>query len=111
MTYLVFLLIFVIAPTIVMTVLFRGLLRRRHYLFIAINAVIAVVYTTPWDNYLVATGVWYYDPKLVLGVTLGWVPIEEYSFFILQTFLTGTLFMILFSRFYSDHYVEEQSEL
>lgn len=49
----------------------------------------AVVWTTPWDNYLVATGVWFYDPALVTGITLGWVPIEEYTFFVVQTLLTG----------------------
>lgn len=49
----------------------------------------AVIWTTPWDNYLVATGVWYYDPQRVTGVTLGWVPIEEYTFFVVQTLLTG----------------------
>ena len=38
----------------------------------------AVIYTTPWDNYLVATSVWSYNPALVTGVTIGWVPIEEY---------------------------------
>ena len=29
---------------------------------------IAVVYTTHWDNYLVATRVWWYDPALVSGI-------------------------------------------
>ncbi len=53
------------------------------------HIIIAVVYTTPWDNYLVATSVWWYDPALVTGITLGWVPIEEYTFFVLQTWLTG----------------------
>jgi len=53
------------------------------------HIVAAVVWTTPWDNYLVATGVWYYDPALVTGITLGWVPIEEYTFFVVQTLLTG----------------------
>ena len=52
-------------------------------------ALVALIYTTPWDNYLVATGVWWYDPRLVSGLTLGWVPAEEYCFFILQTLLTG----------------------
>jgi lycopene cyclase domain-containing protein len=52
-------------------------------------AAVAVAYTTPWDNYLVATRVWWYDPKLVTGLVLGWVPIEEYTFFVLQTLLTG----------------------
>jgi lycopene cyclase domain-containing protein len=56
---------------------------------IALMAAVAIVYTTPWDNYLVATGVWSYDPSLVAGVTLGYVPVEEYLFFILQTLLTG----------------------
>lgn len=56
---------------------------------VLLHVVIAVVYTTPWDNYLVATGVWYYDPARVTGINLGWVPIEEYTFFVLQSLLTG----------------------
>ncbi len=60
--------------------------------------VAAVVYTTPWDNYLVATGVWRYNPKLVTGIVLGWVPLEEYLFFILQTILTSLLLLSLARR-------------
>lgn len=60
--------------------------------------IIAVVYTTPWDNYLVATGVWWYDPKLVTGIVLGWVPVEEYTFFILQPLLTGLWLLFLAHR-------------
>jgi len=56
---------------------------------IGIHVLLAVVYTTPWDNYLVATGVWYYNPKLVTGVVFGYVPIEEYTFFIVETILSG----------------------
>ncbi len=54
-----------------------------------VHVVVAVIYTTPWDNYLVANRVWYYDPVRVSGLTLGWVPIEEYAFFVVQTLLTG----------------------
>ncbi|MCB0021069.1 MAG: lycopene cyclase domain-containing protein, partial [Anaerolineales bacterium] len=32
---------------------------------------LALFYTTPWDNYLVATRVWWYDPALVTGLTIG----------------------------------------
>ena len=60
--------------------------------------IIALLYTTPWDNYLVATGVWWYDPALVTGLTLGWVPIEEYTFFILQTLLAGLWLAFLARR-------------
>ncbi len=56
---------------------------------IALHVLVALVYTTPWDNYLVATGVWWYNPALVTGVLLGWVPIEEYTFFIVQPILAG----------------------
>lgn len=65
---------------------------------IAIHVVIALIYTTPWDNYLVATGVWYYDPALVTGLTFGWVPVEEYTFFILQPILGGLWLLTLTRR-------------
>lgn len=54
------------------------------------HAITAVSYTTIWDNYLVARGIWGYDKNLVNGMRIGWVPIEEYSFFVLQTLLTGS---------------------
>lgn len=53
------------------------------------HVIVALIYTTLWDNYLVATRVWWYDPDLVTGITIGWVPIEEYTFFILQTLISG----------------------
>jgi lycopene cyclase domain-containing protein len=65
---------------------------------IALHVVVALVYTTAWDNYLVATRVWWYDPSLVTGLTLGWVPIEEYTFFILQPVLAGLWLLFLVRR-------------
>lgn len=63
------------------------------------HVIVAVLYTTPWDNYLVATRVWWYDPDLVSGIVLGYVPLEEYTFFILQTILTGSwVVWLLFKR-------------
>lgn len=49
---------------------------------------VAVVYTTPWDAYLVREAIWWYGEDRVLATWLG-VPIEEYAFFVLQTFLMG----------------------
>ena len=62
------------------------------------HVVVAVLWTTPWDNYLVATRVWWYNPTLVTGLTLGWVPIEEYTFFLVQTLLTGSWLLWLARR-------------
>src|SRR4029078_4568828 len=66
---------------------------------IGIHVLLAVIYTTPWDNYLVATGVWYYNPQLVTGFLIGYVPIEEYTFFVLETILSGLWWWFLASRF------------
>lgn len=66
---------------------------------ILLHMVVALVYTTPWDNYLVATGVWWYDPGLVTGITLGWVPIEEYTFFVVQPLLAGLWLVFVARRF------------
>jgi lycopene cyclase domain-containing protein len=93
MTYLAFLIAFLLPPIIlVYAQLWRdhrrcvGAFDIRPVLALAL---VALAYTTPWDNYLVANRVWWYRPDWVLGPTLAWVPLEEYAFFILQTLLTG----------------------
>ena len=68
------------------------------WIAILIHIVLAMVYTTPWDNYLVATGVWYYNPELVTGIVIGYVPIEEYTFFVLETILAGLWWWFLARR-------------
>jgi lycopene cyclase domain-containing protein len=100
MTYFGFLLRFLVIPILVFLAMtywdhrrgrqihgFRN--GRAVWIGIAIHVLLAVVYTTPWDNYLVATGVWYYNPDLVTGIVLGYVPIEEYTFFVLESILAG----------------------
>jgi lycopene cyclase domain-containing protein len=100
MTYLGFLVSFIVFPIILLLVMVildrRPGENRTHFssklltmFAFLVLAVIAVLYTTPWDNYLVATQVWWYDPSLVMGITLGWVPLEEYLFFVMQPILGG----------------------
>lgn len=91
MSYLAFLLVFIVPPLLVLAWTQRRRLRdihRRAGLFLALMALIALVYTTPWDNYLIWRGVWNYGSDRVVG-TIGYVPVEEYLFFILQPLLTG----------------------
>jgi len=63
-------------------------LGQRGWLALLATPAIALVYTTPWDNYLVARAVWGYPPDRVLA-RIGWVPVEEYLFFVLQPLLAG----------------------
>jgi lycopene cyclase domain-containing protein len=63
---------------------------------------VAVGYTTPWDNYLIEQGVWWYgDGRVAARVLLA--PVEEYAFFVLQSVLTGLwLYCVGFSPGYED---------
>lgn len=49
---------------------------------------LALVYTTPWDGYLIERGAWWYGEGVVL-VRFGAVPLGEYLFFVLQPLLVG----------------------
>lgn len=95
MDYLEFHLLFILPPILLLWATLPqslgsfGGVRARFSL--PLIAFIAFVYTTPWDNYLVASEVWWYSPNRVIA-TIGSVPIEEYLFFILQPFLTGLFF-------------------
>ena len=51
---------------------------------------LALLYTTPWDSYLIKENIWSYSPNRVLG-TLFYIPFEEYFFFFIQTII-GCLF-------------------
>ena len=109
MTYFGFLLRFVFIPIIIFLAIawwderrgkqipgFRN--GRAVWMAIGVHILLAVAYTTPWDNYLVATGVWYYNPKLVTGLVIGYVPIEEYTFFVVETILAGLWWWFLARR-------------
>ncbi|XP_027845625.2 uncharacterized protein LOC114125977 [Aphis gossypii] len=81
--------LFYILPVIgVLSLITRPFLNRSEVFKISFISIIAFVYTTPWDNYIIYNKGWSYPSEKVLGV-FGYVPIEEYMFFITQTVLTS----------------------
>ena len=56
---------------------------------------VAVVYTIPWDAYLIYAKVWTYPPNAILGPTLLRIPIEELFFFVIQTYITSLLYILI----------------
>lgn len=110
LTYFEVLLYFIGPPLLILTIIMWPHLNKHGYrlgpltftpaITLMIHVLMAVGYTTPWDNYLVATRVWWYDPDFVVGLTIGWVPIEEYTFFIVQTLMTGLFTLWLLRRFH-----------
>lgn len=95
MSYLTFHFLFIIPPILILWATLPQSLGSyggwRARVSIPLIAAIAFVYTTPWDNYLVASEVWWYSPNRVIA-TIGTVPVEEYLFFLLQPILTGLFF-------------------
>jgi lycopene beta-cyclase len=109
MTYFGFLLRFLVIPIIIFFLIYLVDEKKSKnipgfksgYLFwdaVGIHILLALIYTTPWDNYLVATGVWYYNLLLVTGIVIGYVPIEEYTFFVLETLFVGLWWSFLARR-------------
>jgi lycopene cyclase domain-containing protein len=98
MTYGQFLLIFLIPPIILFGALAWRMTSARQRGYVLALAAVAFAYTPVWDNYLVANNIWSYDPDLVLGITLGTVPLEEYAFFILQPVAVGLWLLVLNAR-------------
>ena len=95
LTYLQFHLAFT-APVLVALALLQGRTREPWWPLGALVA-IAFVYTTPWDNWLVANEIWTYPPGAV-SFEIGYVPVEEYAFFVIQTVMTGLWTRLLQAR-------------
>lgn len=96
--YAAFLAIFLGVPLAVLLALSRQFFSRRLLVLLGVLAVVAVVYTGPWDSAIIAQGVWSYGAGQVVGLVINRVPLEEYVFYLLQVVLTGTFTAWLVTR-------------
>ncbi|MEZ3115994.1 lycopene cyclase domain-containing protein [Halobaculum sp. MBLA0147] len=90
--YLLFHVLFVLPPLALLFARRPSLPPRRRLLSgvgLGLMATVAFLYTTPWDNYLIELGVWWYGDGVVTARVWA-APVGEYLFFVLQTVLTGT---------------------
>jgi len=60
-------------------------------------AVIAFVYTTPWDSYMIRQEVWWYGEGRV-AARFWEVPLGEYLFFLIQPLITGLWLYLVLTR-------------
>jgi len=105
-TYLEFLLLFVVLPMAALIAwgavqsrcpLSEAISLKRHWMAVLILAVIAFTWTTPWDNYLIAVGVWSSPADRIIG-TVGYVPLEEYAFFLLMPVIIGAVLYLVLQK-------------
>jgi lycopene cyclase domain-containing protein len=90
LSYLGFHALAIFPPLCLVAILARYRLGPRRDVLVGtgVLATLALVYTTPWDNYLILRGVWWYGEGAVL-VRFGAAPLGEYLFFVLQPLLVG----------------------
>lgn len=91
LTYLEFHLMFILPPFVALTV--AAVSKPKvdsvvHPAGVAIIALVALAYTVPWDNYLIARGVWVYGPNSVI-LTVWHAPLSEYLFILLQPIMVA----------------------
>ncbi|ORY67322.1 Phytoene synthase [Pseudomassariella vexata] len=78
-----------------LTLVLRPLLTKYDLIKTSILIFIAFTATLPWDSYLIRRGVWTYPPDAIVGPRLCSVPAEELFFFVIQTYITSMLYIML----------------
>ncbi|CZS98169.1 probable geranylgeranyl-diphosphate geranylgeranyltransferase (AL-2) [Rhynchosporium agropyri] len=86
---------YTIPPGIALTLLYRPFFNRLDLYKIVFLISIAVVSTIPWDSYLIRRKIWTYPPHVIVGPTLFDIPAEEVFFFVIQTYNTSLLYLLL----------------
>ncbi|KAF2799192.1 Lycopene beta-cyclase [Melanomma pulvis-pyrius CBS 109.77] len=86
---------YTIPPAICLTLLYRPLLTKLDAYKIGFLIIIAVVSTIPWDSYLIRNRIWSYPSHVIIGPKMFDIPLEEVFFFVVQTYNTSLLYLIL----------------
>ncbi|KAF2007608.1 Lycopene beta-cyclase [Amniculicola lignicola CBS 123094] len=86
---------YTIPPAVLLTFLYRPLFTRLDIYKIGFLITVAVVSTIPWDSYLIRHDIWSYPSHVIIGPTVFDIPLEEVFFFVIQTYNTSLLYLIL----------------
>ncbi len=92
-----------------MTIIYRPFFNRIDLYKIAFLVAIAVVSTIPWDSYLIRRKIWTYPPRVIIGPTLFSIPAEEIFFFIIQTYNTTLLYLLLNKPVFQPSYLARKT--
>ncbi|KAK5996757.1 Bifunctional lycopene cyclase/phytoene synthase [Cladobotryum mycophilum] len=91
-------LVWTIPPALVMTAVYWPFFTRLELYKTFTLITIAVLATIPWDSYLIRNRIWSYPDDAVVGPTLFAIPLEELFFFVIQTYNTSLIYIILTKR-------------
>jgi 15-cis-phytoene synthase/lycopene beta-cyclase len=101
---------YTIPPAIALTILYRPFLNRIDLYRIFFLISVAVISTIPWDSYLIRRRIWTYPPSVIVGPTFFSIPAEEVFFFVIQTYNTSLVYLLLNKAvFYSTYLVPRKT--
>ncbi|KAF1838502.1 Lycopene beta-cyclase [Decorospora gaudefroyi] len=86
---------YTIPPAVLLTWLYRPFFYSLDAYKVVYLISVALVSTIPWDSYLIRTGIWSYPSHVIIGPKLFDIPIEEVFFFVVQTYNTSLLYLLL----------------
>ncbi|RDW67669.1 hypothetical protein BP6252_09065 [Coleophoma cylindrospora] len=86
---------YTIPPAIILSLLYRPFFTRIDAYKVLFLVSIAVIATIPWDSYLIRRKIWTYPPNVIIGPTFLAIPAEELFFFVIQTYNTALLYLVL----------------
>lgn len=96
MIYFLVLLVFGLVPWLGLVLLAPDHLRRYKGTLLWVVAFIVWV-SVPWEATSVDR-IWFYAPRVIMGLRLLGIPVEEYAFFVLDGLLVTTLALLLRNR-------------
>lgn len=68
-----------------------------------------MVSTIPWDSYLIRQKIWTYPASVIVGPTLFSIPAEELFFFVIQTYNTTFLYLLLNKPVFHPSYLRQNN--
>ncbi|EUC33155.1 hypothetical protein COCCADRAFT_96894 [Bipolaris zeicola 26-R-13] len=86
---------YTIPPAVLLTWLYRPFFTKLDAYKVLFLIFVAVTSTIPWDSYLIRTGIWSYPGHVIIGPKLYDIPLEEVFFFVVQTYNTSLLYLLL----------------
>ena len=102
---------YTVPPAILLTLAYRPLFTKLDVYKLVFLVLIAVASTTPWDSYLIRQRIWTYPTNAVFGPTLFQIPVEELFFFVIQTYNTSLLYLILSRPTFHPIYLQQETSL
>ncbi len=95
-SYLIWLALFVLAPTGLLWAFYSKVLKR-HWRVIFLAPVYALIFSIPWDYISIQERIWYYQTPYIAGLWIFGLPLEEYLFIIFVTLLFANISAVVWN--------------